>query len=96
MAKTIRIEIYDQSYNLRGDLEEAYVKELARFVDEKMRNVAEATRTVDSLRVAVLAALNIADELHALRNRQQELETSLHERAERCLTLVEQALKQSA
>ena len=93
MAKTIRIEIYDQTYNLRGDLEEAYVKELARFVDEKMRNVADATRTVDSLRVAVLAALNIADELHALRHRQRELETGLRERAERCLTLVEQALK---
>jgi cell division protein ZapA len=93
MPKSIRIEVYDQFYNVRGDLDEAYVKELARFVDERMRNVAETTRTVDSLRVAVLAALNIADELHALRQRQAELESGLRRRAERCLTLVEQALE---
>jgi len=93
VAKSIKVEIYDQFYNLRGDLDEAYVKELALFVDEKMRTVAEATRTVDSMRVAVLAALNIADELHSLRQRQTELESDLRQRTERCLTLVEQALK---
>jgi len=93
VAKTIKVEIYDQFYNLRGDLDEAYVKELAHFVDEKMRTVAEATRTVDSMRVAVLAALNIADELHTLRQRHTELEFDLRRRTERCLTLVEQALK---
>ena len=93
MAKTIKVEIYDQFYNLRGDLDEDYVKELARFIDEKMRTVAEATRTVDSMRVAVLAALNIADELHTLRARRSELESDLRARTERCLTLVEQALK---
>lgn len=96
MAKAVRVEIYDQTYHVRGDLDETYVKQLARFVDERMRTVAEATRTVDSLRVAVLAALNVADELHALRQRHAELETNLRQRAERCLTLVEQALKQSA
>ena len=96
MAKTVKVEIYDQTYHIRGELEEAYVTELARYVDTKMREVSEATRTVDSLRVAVLAALNIADELHALRQRQGELEGPLHKRAERCLSLVEQALKQSA
>ena len=93
MGKTIKVEIYDQFYNLRGDLDEDYVKELARYIDEKMRTVAEATRTVDSMRVAVLAALNIADELHALRARHGELESDLRARTERCLTLVEQALK---
>lgn len=93
MAKTIKVEIYDQFYNLRGDLDEDYVKELARYIDEKMRTVAEATRTVDSMRVAVLAALNIADELHALRARHTGLESDLRARTERCLTLVEQALK---
>jgi cell division protein ZapA (FtsZ GTPase activity inhibitor) len=51
---------------------------------------------VDSLRVAVLAALAIADELHSMRQGQGETERSLRERAERCLTLVERALKQSA
>ncbi len=96
MAKPIRVEIYDQSYNIGGELEEAYVTELARYVDARMREVAEATHTVDSLRVAVLAALSIADELHSLRQNQEERDRSLRERANRCLTLVERALKQSA
>jgi len=59
---SIRVEIYDQSYNLRGSDPE-YIQKLADFVDAKMRAVAEHTSTVDSLRVAVLAALNITDEL---------------------------------
>ena len=96
MSKRIKVEIYDQTYNVGGDLEEAYVAELACYVDAKMRAVAEATQMVDSLRVAVLAALAIADELHSLRQGQDEKESALRERAQRCLTLVERALKQSA
>ena len=92
----MKVEIYDQTYHIRGELDEAYVSELAQYVDTKMRTVAEATRTIDSLRVAVLAALNIADELHTLRRQHAELEESLRARTERALSLVDQALKQSA
>ncbi len=96
MGKTVRVEIYHQTYHIRGDLDEKYVLELARFVDTKMRAVADATRTVDSQRAAVLAALNVADELYTLRQQHAELEGTLRERAERCLVLVEQAIKQTA
>jgi len=96
VAKPIRVEIYDQIYHIGGELDEAYVQELARYVDTKMREVAAATQTVDSLRVAVLAALAMADELHTLRQEHHEIERTLRERAQRCLTLVERALKQSA
>jgi len=89
----VKIEIYDQFYNVQADGDEAYLKDLAAFVDGKMRNIAESTRMVDSLRVAVLAALNIADELYALRKRQSELEGPLKKRVERCVTLVESALE---
>ncbi len=93
--KTVKVEIYDQSYQLRGELDEVYVTELARYVDAKMRAVAESTGAVDSAQVAVLAAVNIADELHGLRQRQSHIEGPLRERAEHCLTLVEKALEQS-
>ncbi|HEV2177872.1 MAG TPA: cell division protein ZapA [Terriglobia bacterium] len=63
----IRVEIYDQAYHMRGQLDPAYIRQLAQFVDGKMRSIATRTKTVDSLRVAVLAALNIADECHQLR-----------------------------
>jgi len=58
----VQVEIYGQSYNLRGEGDSAYLQELAAYVDRRMREVAEATATVDSLKVAILAALNIADE----------------------------------
>ena len=96
MSKPVRVQIYDQSYLIGGDLEEAYVQKLAGYVDNKMRDVAEATHTVDSLKVAVLSALAIADELHSLRNERETLDGTLREQTERCLTLVELALKQTA
>jgi cell division protein ZapA len=95
VMKTVKVEIYDQSYQLRGDLDEAYVNELASYVDAKMRSVAESTGAVDSARVAVLAALNITDELYGLRQRQSQIEGPLRERAQRCLALVEKALEQA-
>jgi len=67
-SQAITVEIYDQTYRLRGTDRE-YMERLAAMVDAKMRNVATHGRTVDSLRVAVLAALNIADELARLEER---------------------------
>ncbi len=67
-SQAIAVEIYDQTYRLRGGNRE-YLEQLAALVDARMRTVAAAGRTVDSLRVAVLAALNIADELVQLQER---------------------------
>jgi cell division protein ZapA len=58
----VTVEIYDQVYHLSGQ-DSDHIRELAARVDAKMRAVAAHGRTVDSLRVAVLAALNLADEL---------------------------------
>ena len=67
-AESVRVEIYDQSYNLRGT-DPDYIHKLAEYVDLKMRTVAQQTQTVDSLRLAVLAALNIADEFHVIKRK---------------------------
>lgn len=91
----MKIDIYDQSYNVHADQNEEYLKELAAYVDAKMRQAAEATRTVDSLKVAVLAALNIADEMFTLRERQQQIEGPLRKRVEKCVALVEKALERT-
>jgi cell division protein ZapA len=89
----VKIEIYDQSYNVNADGNEEYLKELATYVDGKMRSIAESTRMVDSLKVAVLAALNIADETFTLRQRQQEIDGPLRKRVEKCVAMVEKALE---
>src|SRR5690242_14289508 len=77
---SIRVDIYDQSYTLRGT-DPDYIVKLADYVDLKMRAVAEKTSTVDSLRVAVLAALNIADEYHLLKKKYDGIANTYLERA---------------
>jgi cell division protein ZapA len=96
VSERVKIEIYGQTYQIAGDLRPDYVEELAAYVDRKMHEVARSTGTVDSVRVAVLAALAIADELHALKQSRDDSKEKLRERAERCLKLVERALQQSA
>ena len=103
MSSPVKVQILGQTYAIRGDLDEPYVQKLAEYVDEKMRAIAEATATVDTHKVAVLAALAIADELHSLQDELRgaqkgrgEHDELLREQAERCLTLVERALKQTA
>ena len=71
-AQPVTVDIYDQTYHLYGD-DPAYIQKLVDMVDGKMRLVASHGRTVDSLRVAVLAALNIADELATLERRYHTL-----------------------
>jgi cell division protein ZapA len=94
---SVKVQIFDQTYYVAGDLDPVYVEELAKHVDATMRDIARATGTVDTVKVAVLAALAIADELHGEREggREQSME-ELRERAKRCLKLVERALQPPA
>ena len=78
-AGSVRVEIYDQTYHLRGSDPE-YIGELADYVDTKMRLISKQAATVDSLRVAVLAALNIADEFHMLKRKYDSIATDYNER----------------
>ncbi len=77
---SVRVEIFDQAYNLRGS-DADYILKLAEYVDAKMRAVAEATNTIDTVRLAVLAALNIADEYHLLKRKQESGATDYQKRA---------------
>jgi cell division protein ZapA len=77
---SVRVEIFDQAYNLRGSDPE-YILKLAEYVDSKMRAVAEATNTIDTVRLAVLAALNIADEYHLLKKKHDGGATDYQKRA---------------
>ncbi|HWR17793.1 MAG TPA: cell division protein ZapA [Terriglobales bacterium] len=76
---SVRVEIYDQAYNLRGTDPE-YIFKLAEFVDSRIRAVASQTSTVEALRLAVLAALNIADEYHILKRKYDAIAGDLTKR----------------
>ncbi len=75
---SISVDIYDQTYHLRAH-DPDYIQKLASTVDAKMRAVSASGNTVDSLRVAVLAALNIADELMRLQEHCRQLRGSVSE-----------------
>jgi cell division protein ZapA len=91
--RIIPINLQGQQYPIRTSLDPEYVLQLASFVDEKMRAVGEATPSGgDSLRLAVLAALNIADELFRCRDATDLQNGALAERAEELERLVDRVL----
>lgn len=95
MTKTIKIEILGSSYPIRaeGGEEERYVKRLARYVDSKMRRLAPTGSQVLSTKLAVKAALNIADELHKLKREAELSNKRIREREKRLIKLLEQGLR---
>jgi cell division protein ZapA len=77
------VEIYGQRYKIKGVGGEQYIAELSFFVDKKMREISEHTPTVDSLKVAILAAINIADELFKLKRKLERTEKAVAEKTEK-------------
>jgi cell division protein ZapA len=91
--QSIRVEIYNQTYNIRSDGDNEYIMRLAEYVDSKMRDISSGTLTVDSLKVAILAALHIADEFHQLKNQQEQTDAQLASRSAECAELLDRVLK---
>jgi len=89
---SVRVEIFDQAYNLRGS-DPDYILKLADYVDSKMRAVAEQTHTVDTVRLAVLAALNIADEYHLLKRNHDSGTVEYLKRANKLSDALDDVLK---
>ncbi|MGA2005124.1 MAG: cell division protein ZapA [Terriglobales bacterium] len=89
---SVRVEIFDQVYNLRGS-DADYILKLAEYVDGKMRAVSEQTSTVDSVRLAVLAALNIADEYHLLKRSLETRSPEVQQRASKLASALDEVLQ---
>jgi cell division protein ZapA len=91
--QTIRVEIYNQTYSIRSDGDNEYILDLAQYVDGKMREISSGTLTVDSLKVAILAALHIADEFYQLKNAQAQSDAQLAARSSECAAMLDRVLK---
>ena len=96
MSGVVTVEIGGVRYPIRSGLDPTYVAELAAYVDEKVRAASEASPTTDLLSVAILVALNIADECFRARQQQSSTGVELQERALRLEQLVDQALSQAS
>jgi cell division protein ZapA len=91
--KVVHVEIQGQRYPIRTTLEPKYVQDLATYVDRKMALAADASPSSDTLGLAVLTALNIADEFFRIRHQQRDEVGTLAERAEALERIVDQALE---
>ena len=76
-----RVKVFDQTYSIRAEKDPEYISRVAEFVDGRMREIAQGTSTVDTLRVAVLAALNIADEYFQLRQKYSDTDKAIGQKA---------------
>ena len=85
----VQVEIFGQVYGIKGKDDPAYIRELAAFIDAKMKEIQKGTGTVDPHRVAILTALTITDELYRLRDRYGTLEQTSENAANRMLDLTE-------
>ena len=90
----VTVDIYDQAYHLSGQ-DAAHIRQLAARVDAKMRAVAQHTSTVDSLHVAVLAALNIADEYFELKRKHEGIESEYTSRTSDLGRVLDRALSEA-
>ena len=77
---SIEVTILGQKYTIKGEASEEYIKKLASFVDEKMKEVYNSSPGISPLKAAILDCLNIADELHKFREDQENITRNIEER----------------
>jgi cell division protein ZapA len=95
MMRVVHVDIHGQQYAIRSELDPNYIGEIAGYLDDKMRLAARELTSSDPLRVAVIAALNIADELHRARADSTGVEGRLLARAADIERIVDAVLSQT-
>jgi cell division protein ZapA len=94
----VKVEIYEQAYHVRvnSEADAEQIVRTAAYVDSKIRAVAAQTRDVDSLRLAVLAALHIADEYHTLQARYDALRSTVEHKSTEMSRLLDLELRNAS
>jgi cell division protein ZapA len=92
--RTIDVEIYDQKYSivLKTDIHESEIRRIADDVDERMREISAVANTPDSLKIAVLTALHLAQELRELRRSSEQNEVIIRKKSDEWTHVLEQLL----
>ena len=88
------VEIFGAVYHVRGEKDPEYLQELAEIVDHKMRDIAQQVTTVDTGKIAILAALNIADELYQCRKQQEGERVEIQEKVANLAGQLEDSLQE--
>lgn len=95
MKRVIYVQILGQDYPIEASSgDDLYINRLAQFVESKMKEIREETNTVDSYKLAILAAMNIADELFRLQESDDHTSRALENRAEKLVQILDSALRE--
>ena len=78
---SVEVYILGQKYTIKGDAPEEYIQQLANYVQEKIKEVYNNSPSITPVKASILAAITIADELHRLRNEEDNLTKSIEEKA---------------
>ncbi len=87
------VEIFGREYKIRGVADEQYIQEVASYVDKKMREVSAGSSLPSQDRLAILAALNIADELFQERKQSVDVQTNIEQKAHKLISILDQNLQ---
>lgn len=87
--QSVDVRILSETYRIRSGGNPEYVKQLAEYVDMRMNEVSETTPTVDSLKIAILVALNIADDYFSAREELNSLDERIRSKSESMIALLE-------
>ena len=90
------VQIFGQIYRLRSDEDADRVRRIAEMVDQRMIRIADRGASADDYRIAVLAALELADELHALRDRHSDLQDLIDAKSSLLSDLLDNAVKEAS
>ena len=87
----VQVEIFGQTYTLKGGADGAHIREIAEFIDSRMREIQKGTGTSDGYRLAILTALNIAEELHRIKSQYDTLQAEASRSLDNLIELVKAA-----
>jgi cell division protein ZapA len=89
----VQVQIFGTGYTIRGEEDQEYIQKVAAYVDQKMREINEKLPVASLAKVAVLASLNLADELFRERSARQRLAESVSERADQLSSALDSCLR---
>ncbi|GKS65215.1 hypothetical protein YTPLAS72_25190 [Nitrospira sp.] len=95
MTRTIDVEIYGQRYAIAGDGDDAYIRRLANFVDDQMKNLAEGMKTTTPSKLAVLTAINLAHRLFEAEKKRAQGEADVERRMATLMETIDEQMPTS-
>jgi cell division protein ZapA len=91
-SNRVRVSIFGKTYSIQGEASDEYIQKLARYVDGKMHEISDATGSGNIAQIAILTALNIADEFYQLKEQEGLVESDIAERAKALISMLEEGL----